>query len=172
MSSFITEPLPFNEKSPTTPAPWGLSHPCEQELPCVGLAESCRFSLFVKELPVGTHSQHLNSLVLGRIADDLAQLAPFANIGNHFGDHVLGIEKNAVCFRTIHDAETASLLCHALFVGDHRYVVHALSFPPLTLPRPSIRKCSSQPIPRPSHRPPSLPPGFWRATVPFSRTSL
>src|SRR5437016_11750982 len=159
------------KKAPRRRRHGAFSHPCEQELPCVGLAESCRFSLFMKELPVSTHSQHLNSLVLGRIADDLAQLAPFADIGNHFGNHVLGIEKNAVCFRTIHDAETASLLCHTLFVGDYRYVVHAPSFPPLTLPRPSIRTCSSRPIPRPSHRPPSPPPGSSRSTVPSSRTS-
>src|SRR5437016_13799546 len=108
----------------------------------VGLPEPCRFSLFVKQLAVSAHGQHLDGLMLGRIAHDLAKLAAFTNVRHDLGHHILRIQKDAVCFGTIHDAEATSLLRHALLVCHHRYVVHASSFPPLTQPRPSTRRDS------------------------------
>src|SRR5207247_11223262 len=94
--------------------------------------------------------------MLGRIAHDLAELAAFTNVRHDLGHHILRIEKDAVCFGAVHDAEATSLLRHALLVRHHRYVVHASSFPPLTQPRPSTRRCSSPPI-RPRVRRPFSP---------------
>src|SRR5437879_8179424 len=91
----------------------------------VGLPEPCRFSLFVKQLAVSAHGQHLDGLMLGRIAHDLAKLAAFTNVRHDLGHHILRIQKDAVCFGTIHDAEATSLLRHALLVCYHRYVVRS-----------------------------------------------
>src|SRR2546425_13372780 len=104
--------------------------------------------------------------MLGRIAHDLAELAALANIGHDLGHHILRIEKDAVCFGAVHDAEAAPLLHHTLLIGHHRYAVHAPSFPPPKPPRPSTRRDSSPPIPRLYHRLSSRPPGSWRATAP------
>src|SRR5205807_10018461 len=116
------------------------------ELTRVGLPEPRRLSLFLEQLAVSTHGQHLDGLMLGRIAHDLAKLAAFANVRHDLGHHILRIEKDTVCFGTIHDAEATSILRHALLVRHHRYVVHASSFTPLTQPRPSTRRDSFPPI--------------------------
>src|SRR6266581_3947123 len=103
--------------------------------------------------------------MLSRIAHD------FAELRHDLGHHILRIEKDTVCFGTIHDAEATSLLRHALLVRHHRYVVHASSFPPLTQPRPSTRRDSFPPIRPRVRRPFSTPPGSWRAAIPSSRIS-
>src|SRR2546428_2778227 len=125
----------------------------------VGLPEPCRFSLFVEQLAVSAHGQHLDGLMLGRIAHDLAELAALANVRHNLGHHILCIEKDAVCLGAVHDAEAAPLLRHALLIGHHRYVVHPSSFPPPKPPRQATRRDSSPPIPRPYHRLSSRPPG-------------
>src|SRR6266849_8930337 len=104
--------------------------------------------------------------MLGRIAHDLAKLAALANIRHHLGDHLRRVEENAISFRTVHDAEATALLRHTFFIGHYRDIIHAPPFPSFTPPRPSIRRDSSLPTPRPYHRLSSRPPGSWRATAP------
>jgi hypothetical protein len=66
--------------------------------------------------------------MLGRVADDHAELTTFTAVNDYLGYHLGWIEVEAVGLRTIHDAQSTPLLGHAFFVDDLRYVIHASWF--------------------------------------------
>jgi len=64
-------------------------------------------------------------MVFCGVANDYAKLAALAAIYINLGDHLAGVQVQAVGFRAIHDTEAAALLGSAFLVDDLRYVIHA-----------------------------------------------
>jgi hypothetical protein len=79
-------------------------------------------------MPCGADGLHADGIMLGRVANDHAELTTLASVDHHFGYHLVRIEVEAVGLRTIHDAKSAPLLGHAFLVDDLRYVIHASWF--------------------------------------------
>ena len=77
------------------------------------------------QLPCGADCTHSEGIMLGRVADDHAEVTAFTTVNGHFGHHLGWIKIEAIGLRTIHDAQAGTLLGHALLIDDLRYVIHA-----------------------------------------------
>jgi hypothetical protein len=67
-------------------------------------------------------------MMLGRVADDHAEVTAFTALNGHFGHHLTWIKVEAIGLWTIHDAQSASLLRYAFLIDDLGYIIHARWF--------------------------------------------
>ena len=117
-------------KNPIAQAPWGLARETRytKRLSLVGLPQRGGLTFLGHQLSGGADCLHSNGIMLGRVADDHAELTTFTAVNEYFGHHPGLIEVEAIGLGTIHDAQPASLLGHAFFVDDLRYIIHASWF--------------------------------------------
>ena len=95
-------------------------------LALVGLPQTggLRFAFIKNDLACCLiHRVHGNS-VRGA-ANHLAKVAALAPMYYDHSLHFLGIQHNRVCFRTVHDAETASLFGNTFIIIHKRNVIHS-----------------------------------------------
>src|SRR4029077_18702061 len=97
-------------------------------LPLVGLPKLGAVAFLGHQLTGGADSLHDDGIMLGRVADDHAEVTAFTAFNSHFGHHLTWIEVKAVGLRTIHDAQSASLLGYAFLIDALRYGIHACWF--------------------------------------------